>query len=52
MYLKERELQRFNQNGFGASATYFPTSFRPESSETEFKDLEAKKDSYRTNRKE
>ena len=44
--LGERQLQRFNQNGFGASATYFPTSLRPESSETEFKDLEAKKDSY------
>ena len=44
--LRERQLQRFNQNGLGVSATYFPTSFRPESSQTGSKDLEAKKDSY------
>ena len=44
--LRERQFQRFNQHGFGASATYFPTSFRRENSQTGSTDLEAKKDSY------
>ena len=45
-HLKEIQLQRFNQHGFGASATNFPTSFRRENSQTGSTDLEAKKDSY------